>query len=207
MPATADSACLAALFNSELNQPLSSSKLALAALLDSDLNQLPPQLPLPPPPPSNMSSQDRTLLDLLNSDLNTHRQPLLSQTISSQDRLLYLLSSELNNLPCQPLPPPSIPSEDRRELLDWLLSSDLNHPFHNPSSPPCILPPLSKDDEGQQLSRGESCMVGILEPSKSFTGTHIPLGFLESYTYTNHTRSWTETLEVVSRLYKIVGKY
>ena len=48
-------------------------------------------------------------------------------------------------------------------------------------------------------------MVGITEPSKSFTGTYIPSGFPESST--NHTRSWMETLEVASRLYKIVGEY
>ena len=172
--------------------------------MDSDLNQLPPQPSLPQPSSSNMFSQDRTLLDLLNSDLNTHCQPSPSRPVSSQDRLLYLLSSELNNMPCQPSPPPPIPSQDRKELLDRLLSSDLNHVFHNPSSPPCILP-LSKDGEDQQPSSGESCVVGIMEPSKSFTGTYVPLGFLESST--DHTRSWMETLEVASRLYMIVGEY
>ena len=177
----------------------------MTALLDSDLNQLPPQPSLPPPSSSNMSSQDRTLLNLLNSDLNTHHQPLPSWPVCSQDRLLYLLSSELNNPPCRPSLPLPIPSQDRRELLDQLLSSDLNHLFHNPSSLPCISPPLSKDGEDQQPSSGESYVVGITEPSKRFTGTYIPLGFPESST--DHTQSWMETLEVASRLYKIVSEY
>jgi hypothetical protein len=72
----------------------------LAALFNSELNQAPP-MSRHPSPSLPVSSQDRRLNLLLASNLNNlARQPSPHPPVSQDRRLDLLLTSDLNNLPC-----------------------------------------------------------------------------------------------------------